>query len=268
MARGFFTTGQGRILADFRLFACAERCWLLLPSGTGETIRAHLEKYKLASQVEILAIGDRRIFELRGARADEAARLAGRIRGEGGEAVVVSESGSGGVRFSLLLQASEAEDFLTSWLRNAAALRLRRVSAAASEIARIEDGELRFGVDFSDENFPQEIGRENDVSYTKGCYLGQEVVARVHYRGGVQRLPRGLRFAGAAPPAAGTELGLDGRAVGRATSVALSPRFGWIGLGLVHQRGAAPGTRLEVAGGGSAEVVELPFLARTAGGAG
>jgi folate-binding protein YgfZ len=133
------------------------------------------------------------------------------------------------------------------------------VSAAAVEIARIEDGELRFGVDFSGENFPQETGRDSAVSYSKGCYLGQEVVARIHYRGGVQRLPRGLRFDGDRLADAGAELLFEGRSVGRATSAAQSPRFGAIGLALLHQRGAAPGNRLEVSGGGGAEVVALPF---------
>ena len=136
------------------------------------------------------------------------------------------------------------------------------MSAAAARSPAIENGELLFGVDFSGENFPQETGRDADISYTKGCYLGQEVVARIHYRGGVQRQPRGLLFEDGGMPPAGVELLLDGRAVGRATSVAESPRFGAIGLGLLHQRGAAPGTRLEVAGDGAVEVVELPFRLR------
>lgn len=152
-----------------------------------------------------------------------------------------------------------AEQELADRTREGDAFGLRRAGAAAVEVARIEDGELLFGVDFSAENFPQETGREGDVSYTKGCYLGQEVVARIHYRGGVQRQPRGLRFEAGALPAAGVELLLDGRAVGRATSVTQSAEFGAIGLGLLHQRGYAPGVRLEVAGGGAAEVVELPF---------
>ena len=254
-AGGFFTTGQGRILADFWLLARPESCWLILPARTGETIRTHLEKYKVASRVEVSLVGDRRLFELRGPRAGEAA-AAGESGGRWIEGIF-ADSGSG--IFFLLLKASEAEELLTAWMRAAHPLPLRRVSAAAAEIARIEDGELRFGVDFSGENFPQETGRENDVSYSKGCYLGQEVVARIHYRGGVQRLPRGLRFDAGEAPAAGAELLLDGRAVGKATSTTLSPHQGAIGLGLVHQRGASPGTRLEVAGGGSAEVVELPF---------
>ncbi len=254
---GFFTTGQGRILADFQLLAREESCWLVLPAGTGEMIRGHLEKYKVASRVEISQVTDRQLFELRGARAGEAVSLP-KASGEGDEAVVASsETGA----FFHLLRAFSSEKTVSEWLREGAASGLRRVSAAAVEIARIEDGELVFGVDFSGENFPQETGRESAVSYAKGCYLGQEVVARIHYRGGVQRLPRGLRFAGERMLAAGAELLLEGRPVGRATSLARSPRFGLIGLGLVHQRGAVPGTELEVSGGGTAVVVELPFRA-------
>lgn len=262
---GFFTTGQGRILADFLLFGFAESSALLLPTGTGETVRTHLEKYKVASRAEISAVGDRRLFELRGPRAAEAAaagqasKSAEDLQGSG-----FAVSGS----FFYLPEAFSVEQVKKELLCRGESSGLRQVGDAAAELARIEDGELRFGVDFSAENFPQETGREGDVSYSKGCYLGQEVVARIHYRGGVQRLPRGLRFGAAGPPVAGAELLLDGRGVGRATSVTSSPRFGAIGLGLLHQRGAAPGTRLEVAGGGTAEVTALPFASPEKGEAG
>ncbi len=262
---GFFTTGQGRILADFRLLAREESCWLLLPRGTAEAVRAHLEKYKVASRVEIFLRAERRHWELSGPQAAAAARLLRDENGEIGELFSATGPAAGSL-FFLSLPPSEAEDRLAGWIRKAAPVGLRRLGDVASGIARVEAGELRFGIDFSSENLPHETGREGDISYTKGCYLGQEVVARIHYRGGVQRQPRGLRFTEALPPAPGTELLYESRSVGRATSVASSPRFGAIGLGLVHQRGAALGTRLEVAGGGSAEVVELPFEARRASG--
>ncbi|MBP9144177.1 MAG: folate-binding protein YgfZ [Thermoanaerobaculia bacterium] len=261
LARGFFTTGQGKILADFRLLALEERCVLVLPVGSGEAIRVHLEKYKVASRVEMAPVRDRRLFELRGPKAGEVMAAATGLLAAEIDLTIDAPSG----RSFLLPEASTSGEMLMLRLRAGTDCALREVSPAAVEIDRVENGELLFGVDFSGENFPQETGREADVSYTKGCYLGQEVVARIHYRGGVQRLPRGLRFGAGRPPAAGTELLLDGRAVGRATSVASSPDFGAIGLGLLHQRGAAPGTLLEVAGGGGsdaaavAEVVELPF---------
>jgi folate-binding protein YgfZ len=258
---GFFTTGQGRILADFRLLAGAESCWLVLPAGTGETMRTHLEKYRVASRVEISQVANRQLFELRGPRASEAAMAASKLlSAEDDQGTMWAEGG----RFFLLPKAFTPGEPPPLRSRPEGSSEVRRVSAAAVEIDRVEKGELLFGVDFSGENFPQETGREADVSYSKGCYLGQEVVARIHYRGGVQRQPRGLRFTGEAPPAPGTELLLEGRSVGRATSVAQSPRFGAIGLAVVHQRGAARGTRLGVAGSGDEEgavVVELPFRA-------
>lgn len=253
---GFFTSGQGRILADFELLAGEDRSWLSLPAGTGESIRIHLEKYKVASRVEVRPVTDRRLFELLGPLAGEAATANGLLASASGELPLIF---AGGGRFYLLPGFSPAGDHGSHEGQQATVSRVREVSARSAEIARVENGELLFGIDFSGENFPQETGRESAVSYSKGCYLGQEVVARIHYRGGVQRLPRGLRFPGGAVPQPGSELLLEGRTVGRATSVVVSPRFGAIGLGLLHQRGVAAGTQLDLDSGGTAEVVELPF---------
>ncbi|MCP4662745.1 MAG: hypothetical protein GY856_45710 [bacterium] len=142
---------------------------------------------------------------------------------------------------------------------------LRAVGRRAFEILRVEAGRPLFGQDFGAENFPQEIaanrpGMEEAVSYTKGCYLGQEVVARIHHRGGVQRVLRGLVFAPGAGAPAGGKILHDGREAGLVTSAVESPSRGRIlGLSILHQRAAEPGTRIEIEGGGEAEVVELPF---------
>ena len=105
---------------------------------------------------------------------------------------------------------------------------------------------------------PQEAGlNERAVSFTKGCYVGQETVARLHYRGKPNRHLRGLRFSDAVPT--GTPLVLAEREVGRVGSSVVSPRLGPIGLALVR-REAAVGDEL-VAGGARAVVAELPFAA-------
>jgi folate-binding protein YgfZ len=139
------------------------------------------------------------------------------------------------------------------------------VGIAALEARRVELGVPRFGRDFGPEHFPQETGLgEQAVSYTKGCYLGQEVIARIHYRGQANRLLRGLRL----PPgttvdavADGAELRYEGRPVGTLSSAVRSPALGApVALAIVHRRGAEPGTRVEVEGGGAAEVVALPFV--------
>jgi folate-binding protein YgfZ len=139
------------------------------------------------------------------------------------------------------------------------------VSDAAAEIVRVERGRPRYGVDLDEGTIPQEAGlNERAVSFTKGCYVGQETVARLHYRGKPNRHLRGLRFAppeatGAAQPAHGDELRLGQRPVGRVGSVVDSPRLGTIGLALVR-REAAPGDTLAVGGlGETVEVVDLPF---------
>jgi len=130
------------------------------------------------------------------------------------------------------------------------------IDEATAEVLRVEHGRPRYGVDLDDSVMPQEAGlNERAVSFTKGCYVGQETVARLHWRGKPNRHLRGLRLGEQVQP--GTELRLGEREVGRITSVAASPRFGAVGLALVR-REAQPGDVLD-AGGVSAEVVDLPF---------
>jgi tRNA-modifying protein YgfZ len=142
-----------------------------------------------------------------------------------------------------------------------AALRTRgatAVSEPAAECVRIEHGRPRYGIDLDDSVIPQEAGlNERAVSFTKGCYVGQETVARLHYKGKPNRHLRGLRLS--QPAAAGAELLLGERPVGHLSSVALSPRLGPIALALVR-REAEPGSVVSVGEhGASAEVLALPF---------
>jgi folate-binding protein YgfZ len=131
------------------------------------------------------------------------------------------------------------------------------VSEAVAECLRVERGRPRYGVDLDDTVIPQEAGlNERAVSFTKGCYVGQETVARLHYRGKPNRHLRGVRLSDAASP--GDELTFDGRTVGRLGSVAVSPRFGPIGLALVR-REAHVGSTVTVGDDARGEVVELPF---------
>jgi folate-binding protein YgfZ len=132
------------------------------------------------------------------------------------------------------------------------------VSEEAADAVRVEHGLPRYGVDLDDTVIPQEAGlNERAVSFTKGCYVGQETVARLHYKGKPNRHLRGLRLSG--PAASGDELRLGEKVVGRLGTVAHSPRQGPIALALVR-REAEPGARLAVGTGGvTAEVVELPF---------
>ncbi len=132
------------------------------------------------------------------------------------------------------------------------------VSEQASEVVRVERSRPRYGIDMDAETIPEEAGlNERAVSFTKGCYLGQETVARLHYRGRPNRHLRGLRLGD--PADTGAQLLLGERAVGRLGSAVLSPGLGPIGLALVR-REAEPGARVRVGTGEvEAEVLELPF---------
>jgi tRNA-modifying protein YgfZ len=140
----------------------------------------------------------------------------------------------------------------------AAELGVPEVDEAAAEVVRIERGRPRYGVDLDDGVIPQEAGlNESAVSFHKGCYIGQETVARLHYRGKPNRHLRGLRLS--APAATGDVLRLGEKEVGRLGSVAISPVHGPIALALVR-REATPGDTLAVADGEvTAVVVALPF---------
>jgi len=130
------------------------------------------------------------------------------------------------------------------------------VSEEAAECARIEAGRPRLGFDMDAETMPQEAGiNDRAVSFTKGCYVGQETVARLHYKGKPNRHLRGLRLS--EPAARGAEIVLGDKPVGRVGSTCVSPGLGPIALALVR-REAQPGATVDV-GGAPAEVVDLPF---------
>jgi folate-binding protein YgfZ len=115
------------------------------------------------------------------------------------------------------------------------------------EIARVESGRPQWGADMDDSTLPQEANFDElgAISYTKGCYIGQETVARVHFRGHVNRFLRKLRFITRPPPPTGAELvDESGKVIGDIRSVALSPRFGGVALGMVR-REILPGTTLQ-----------------------
>jgi len=152
----------------------------------------------------------------------------------------------------LLCDADQA-DALAAALAARGAL---AVPEAAAEVLRVEHGRPRYGIDLDETTIPQEAAlNERAVSFGKGCYVGQETVARLYYKGKPNRHLRGLRLSEAAP--GGTELTLGGKPVGHLGSVVVSPEHGPIALALVR-REAEPGAELS-AGPATAVVVDLPF---------
>lgn len=126
------------------------------------------------------------------------------------------------------------------------------------EVLRVEAGRGVFGVDFGERDLPQEAGLTRVVSVQKGCYVGQETVARIHFRGHVNRVSRTLRIEGAEPGSlVGRNVLVDGTPVGRVTSAVRSPRSGVVGIAMVRVEPPA-GTRADLDGGGTAILGPLP----------
>lgn len=266
---GFFPSAQGKILADVAVLALEDRLWLELPAGASEAIAAHLAKYIIADQVEVFSLEeDHRLLTLAGPRSaavlgtltplpeedwsHRAATLAGV------EVRIDRRPLAGVPAFTLWVGAAGAAAVAEALL--ATGDEVRPAGAAALERLRVGNGVPVFGTDFGPDHFPQESGLEAAaVSYTKGCYLGQEVIARIHYRGRANRAARRLLFEGEAPPPAGARLLHDGEEVGTVGSAVASPAAGGaVGIAVLHRKANAPGTRLDVDSGGRAEVAELP----------
>jgi tRNA-modifying protein YgfZ len=128
------------------------------------------------------------------------------------------------------------------------------------EVLRVESGTPRYGVDMDETTIVPELGVDGMISYTKGCYIGQEIIARIHFRGHVAKQLTGLILSGVDEPKNMELTSVDGKNAGRVTSVAYSRRFERdIALGYVRYEHLADGTELKI-GEKSVSVKNLPFV--------
>jgi folate-binding protein YgfZ len=232
--------------------------WVDTEAETLETLRRHLETYKIGREVEIADVTDAlTILSLIGPRSTEIAATAA-LPEHASEAATVggvaclAVGTDGGV--DLIADSGDAERLREALLAAGAA----EVAEEAAEVLRIEAGRPRFGADMGSETMPAEAGIvEAAVDFEKGCYIGQEPVARLHYRGRPNRRLRGLELS--APMTPGTGLRLGEKEVGRIGSACVSPARGPIALAIVR-REAEPGAELVADEDGvTARVVDLPF---------
>ncbi|HEX8690226.1 MAG TPA: glycine cleavage T C-terminal barrel domain-containing protein [Solirubrobacterales bacterium] len=259
---------KGHMQADMRVLRlAAEEIWIDTEAEATEVARRHLETYKIGREVEIVDLtGERALLSLIGPRSAAVAGTAAlpehavqEARIDGVDCVVVGTRG--GLDLIAATPGSRSGDPAgeASRLREAlTAAGAVEVGDEAAEILRIEAGTPRFGAEMSRETMPAEAGIvEAAVDFGKGCYIGQEPVARLHYKGRPNRRLRGLELS--APVEAGTSLKLGEKEVGRVGSACVSPAHGPIGLAIVR-REAEPGAEL-LAGedGVTARVVDLPF---------
>jgi tRNA-modifying protein YgfZ len=256
---------KGHFVADMRVLRLshthADDIWLDTEATALEPLRKHLETYKIGREVEVAdQTPEWAISSLIGPRSAEIAgtpplspeHAQHYFERDGIEILAVATD------LGLdLITRSPAANALREQLLAAGA---EPVSEAAAEIVRVESGRPRFGHDFDGGTMPAEAGVvERAVDFEKGCYIGQEPVARLHYRGKPNRRLVGLRLS--APAEEGASLRLGEREVGAIGSACVSPALGPIALAIVR-READAGDRLEVGDGGlTAEVAELPFAA-------
>lgn len=281
-------TRQGRVVSDLFVLAFEQHFWLDLPAAAEAETIAHLQRFIVADDVSLEGAGANawQRFTLEGPGAEAALRqsfasppAAGRVANcaalelDGAQMWLAGYGFTGQPAWQIFAPPGVA-DALRAKL--CAAAGVVEVNAAALECLRIENGVPRFGAELDGSVLPAEARLERAISTDKGCYTGQEVVARMQSRGRVGHLLVGLRFA---PPAqadaaalcrrlADAELQREGAAVGAVTSVAVSPQHGVIALGFVRAAHAEPGTALCAAPPGAdaadaaelrAEVAALPF---------
>jgi tRNA-modifying protein YgfZ len=252
---------KGRIVADMRILRVSpERFVLDTESPAHEAVLRDLRMYKIGRKVEVADEPEQAVVSVIGPRADEVVESALGVQPAGTEHAVedTPERALVVVRTDLGIDLVLPADQLSAARERLLAANAFPVSLEAAEILRVESGRPRHGLDMSAENLPAEAGIvERSVSFTKGCYVGQEPVARMHYKGHPNRHLRGLRLS--APASPGASLTAGGKDVGRVTSAVLSPALGPIALALVR-REVAPGDDVSVGEEGlTATVVELPF---------
>jgi folate-binding protein YgfZ len=278
-------TAQGRMVSDMRVSELGNRILVDLPEATVEVVRQRLADFIFSEDVEVRdARADLAHLGVYGPKASaileslltsfhpgslQQLPLDGNQELTFGEApaVVVKSDDYGVAGFEIFIGGPDVEK-LADGIRAAGAT---HVTAEAVEVTRVEAGRPEFGPDLDEHTIPLEAGIETRaISFTKGCYVGQEVIIRVLHRGQgrvARRLVGLLGTAADGPLVRGMRIDAGNKAVGSITSAVESPRLGRpIALGYVHRDSAEPGTELQVTNeaAGSAPrmvtVVTTPFI--------
>lgn len=269
---------QGKVLADVRVLCAMNSLYLDFWEPLKEKILAHLHRYLVADEVEIADRSEE--YTTLSVQGPQSEPLVKEFSGmtqlpdniahhtmfniDGTAICVVRDSHTGETGFDLIIPKAAlgqiaqglteiGERFGASW-----------AGQEALEILRIEAGIPLYGTDFSEDNLLLETGLDAHVSFTKGCYLGQEIVERVRSRGHVNRKLRGLLIDGAVTPRHGDAIRAGEKQIGTITSAVYSPALKRpIALGYIHRDHWQTGAHLTIDHDGaslSALVTDLPFI--------
>jgi aminomethyltransferase len=267
---GYILNPQGRIQADETVFERGE--YLLLTSELSQLprIKEHFDRYIIMDDVEVSDVSEKLVsIGVGGPKAAEELNSAGLLTSALAPGEVKDEvfEGHG---FSIARSPIEVSDGYEIWFApenfeliwNALVKSgAKPVGSIAIEWLRILRGLPRVGADIGERELPQETGQEYALHYAKGCYIGQEIVERIHSRGNVNRVFSGIRVEGDLAPESGIKIIAGEKAVGEVTSSAVVPIRGSkhaIALGYLRREAATPGTQLKI-GERDGTVVRLPF---------
>jgi folate-binding protein YgfZ len=256
-----FLTEHAHVIADAFIWVTPNALILDVDADEWMRTRAHLEKLLVADDVEFEDGAELAVIDVEGPAALDATGAASlaawNFIEEAGGLLVGNLPRYGGPASSVIARRDSVDSTIAAILAKAPGS--RRIDSSLLETIRVENGIARVGVDTADKTIALEARLNRAISFNKGCYLGQETIERATARGGLKKRMFGLRFNTGNVPDAGAVLSLSGREVGRVTSVVRSPRFGAIGLAILHHSAWTPGTELKVGKDDSAIVTDLPF---------
>ncbi len=254
-----FTNVKGKIVGHGVVTARDEELVIVTVPGQAARLIEHLDRYVIREDVTLSDTSAERAWWLvAGERQEEVVAQLALGALPGAAVCAFPWEIAAGRPVTLIESQPVAADVLRHVLAGLGAVVCNEETWQA---ARIEWGLPLYGVDFGEDNLPQELGRNAQaISFTKGCYLGQETVARIDAMGHVNRQLVGIRFAAADVPPVGTPLESDDATVGHVSSATFSPRLGApLALAIVRHTCAAPGTPLQ-SPAGECEVLSLPVV--------
>jgi len=270
-----FPNVQGRLIASVRVADRQDGFLIDTEPATHEPVLKSLNRFTLAGDFRVTDLTDDTAhLSVQGAKAPEVIRAAfdeasASIERDGSQTVewqddevtIIRATHTGEDGFDLLISA-KAAPALWDRLQFAGA---RPCGFDALEVLRIEAGQPRYGVDMDETNVVSETNLDNAISFTKGCYVGQEIIARIKYRGHVAKKLTGVMFEHAMKIDNGARIrSIDDKEIGRVTSVTLSPHLGrTVALAYIKFDYLATGTNVRVVSAEveqAASIVELPFV--------
>ena len=269
-------TNRGAIVADLHVGRLGERFWLESTRSEIPRISMALDRFIIADDVNLVDRSEEfAVWGLEGPLAGQilsaaigggtdlpAADCWGEVNIAGADVVVGAFGWSGESAYQLWV-APGAKDVVAEALDAAAGSPLIKGDETALEVLRVEAGIPALGSELDEEVLPPEARLERAIATDKGCYVGQEIVARLRARGQVNHLLVGLKFEPDTKASVGVALSSGGKSTGEVTTLVESPDLGRIALGYVRRAHAEPGTVVDFAGG-HGTVASLPFVVSTA----